>query len=345
LKSLSKIASVLVTFGVAAALGSGLRLHAYAASAYTLTAAENGMQLKTPDGKVVFEYVTKKPENIGLTSPSAAYFHPVNTPSGETVTNVAPNDHPHHRGIFFGFLDSEFRTPVDFSKAPPNHATRAFSVQRGDFWAWGLYAPREGRVIQNRDVKLVSADAEHAQLEIHNDWLIDNKKLLEETDEVVATERDGVYVLDLTYRFAPLVPYVLNQTAFGGFVVQGQKYGDSYFSNASGKVDLPSPHYSYPDGDWPSEAWYDYTIQLKSDGKTVGFAVLDHPLNPPTRWHNTLWMLNPCITTFGTVTIQPDSPLILRYRIVVHDGPPPTEVLQKLSQEWRGTKANPFTSQ
>jgi hypothetical protein len=56
-------------------------------------------------------------------------------------------------------------------------------------------------------------------------------------------------------------------------------------------------------------------------------------------------MLNPCITTFGTMTIQPDSPLILRYRVVVHDGPPPTEVLQKLSQEWRGTKGSPFTSQ
>jgi Methane oxygenase PmoA len=275
LKSKSRIASVLITFAGAAALANGLCLRAFAASAYTLTAVENGMQLKAPDGKVVFEYVTRKPENIGLTSPSAAYFHPVNTPAGETVTNVAPNDHPHHRGIFFGFLDSEFRTPVDFSKAPPNHATRAFSVQRGDFWAWGLYAPRENRVIQNRDIKLVSADAEHAQVEIHNDWLIENKKLLEETDEVRVSERDGVYVLDLAYRFAPLVPYVLNQTAFGGFVVQGQKYGDSYFSNASGKVDLPSPHYSYPDGDWPSEAWYDYTIQLKSDGKTVGFAVFD----------------------------------------------------------------------
>ena len=152
--------SVLITFAAAAALANGLCLHAYAASVYTLTATENGMQPKAPDGKVVFEYVTKKPENIGLTSPSAAYFHPVNTPSGETVTNVAPNDHPHHRGIFFGFLDSEFRTPVDFSKAPPGHATRAFSVQRGDFWAWGLYAPREGRVIQNRDVKLVSADCQ-----------------------------------------------------------------------------------------------------------------------------------------------------------------------------------------
>ena len=29
----------------------------------------------------------------------------------------------------------------------------------------------------------------------------------------------------------------------------------------------------------------------------------------------------------------PDDPLILRYRVVVHDGPPPTEVLQKHSEE------------
>ena len=28
------------------------------------------------DGRVVFEYLTKKPENSGMTSPSAACFHP-----------------------------------------------------------------------------------------------------------------------------------------------------------------------------------------------------------------------------------------------------------------------------
>lgn len=317
-----------------------LPAQSYAASAYTLVPEQYGMQLKSPDGRVVFEYVTKKPDNIGLTSPSAAYFNPVNTPSGERVTNVAPDDHPHHRGIFFGFLNSEFHTLSDHS--PSSQALRTFNVQRADYWAWGLYAPREGRVIQNRDLKLTSADDKHAQLEIHNDWLIDGKKMLDETDEVSVAERDGVYVIDLSYRFAPLVEYVLSQTAFGGFVVQAQKYGDSYYSAPYGKTQFRSPHYSNPDLDWPSEAWYDYTIKLKSDGKTVGVAVLDHPSNPPTRWHNVLWMLQPCITTFGTVTIEPDAPLILRYRVVVHDGPTPTDVLQKLSLEWRGKRSVGF---
>jgi hypothetical protein len=316
---------------------------AQGSSTYTLTPVESGMQLKGPDGHVILTYVTKRPENIGLTSPSASYFDPLNTPAGERVTNAAPDDHPHHRGVFFAFLDSEFHTPVDFSKSKGNHPLRAFSVQRADFWSWGLYAPREGRVIQNRDVKLITADDRHAQLEIHNDWLLDNKKMAEETDEVTVTERDGVYVIDLAYRLTPLVDYVLPLQSFGGFAVQAQKYGDWYYSAAYGKVTLPPPTYSYPDSDWPSEPWYDYTIRLKSDGKTVGVAVLDHPLNPPTRWQNTVWMLNPCITSFGTTTIHPDSPLVLRYRVVVHDGPPPVDVLQKLSVEWRGMQSDPFS--
>jgi Methane oxygenase PmoA len=316
-------------------------LPAHAASTYTLVPAQYGMQLKTPDGRVIFEYVTKKPENIGLTSPSAAYFDPVNTPSGERVTNTAPDDHPHHRGIFLGFLDSEFHQPTGTYNAPPNHRVHDFDVHRADFWSWGFYAPRDGRVIQNRDIKLVSADSKHAQIEIHNDWLIENHKWLAETDEVTATQKEGVFVIDIYYKLAPVVDYVLNEASFGGFAVQAQKNGDWYYSTASGKVNLPPPTYDIPDSDWPSEPWYDYTIHLKSDGKVVGIAVLDHPLNPPTRWQNTVWLLNPCITSFGPKTIHPDEPLMLRYRIVVHDGPSPTEVLQKLSEEWRGMQSVP----
>src|SRR5437764_1875229 len=142
-----------------------------AASAYTLTPVEYGMQLRTPDGRVVFEYLTKKPENIGLTSPSAACFHPVNTPSGERITSIAPNDHPHHRGIFFGWHDGAFFEPPARPNPSPTAAMRSATVRRADFWGWGVYAPRENRVVQNRDIKLITADAAHAELAIHNDLL------------------------------------------------------------------------------------------------------------------------------------------------------------------------------
>lgn len=338
--------STIFTATAAVVLTCGLALpgHASAEQSYTLVPVQGGMNLLAPDGNVVWEYVTVKPENIGLTAPSAAYFDPVNTPSGVRVTNVAPNDHPHHRGIFFGFMNSEFHVPNDYSKDPPTHPVRGYTVRRGDFWAWGEYAPREGRIIQNKDVTLISSDAHHAQIEIHNDWLIDNHKMLSETDEVMVTEVDHVYVLDFYYRFAPLYDYELLQTAFGGFAFQAQKYGESYYSTASGKVTLPDPHYSYPLSDLPSEPWYDFTIKLASNSKTVGAAVIDHPLNPPTLWHNAryLWMLNPCITALQPLTIHPDAPMTLRYRVVVHDGPPPTDLIQKLSEQWRGMNEDPF---
>ena len=142
-----------------------LSSQAYAASEYTLAPVQYGMQLKAPGGQVVFEYMTRKPEGMGITSPSVACFHPVNTPSGERITNIAPNDHPHHRGIWFGFMDSEFQVPNDYSKAAWTHPVHGFTVERGDFWAWGVYAPREGRLIQTRDIKLVNADANHARIE------------------------------------------------------------------------------------------------------------------------------------------------------------------------------------
>jgi len=320
------------------------RVQAFPDNSFSLAPSHNGYEVRTPEGRVVFDYETQKPTNIGLTAPSASYFHPVETPSGETVTNVAPDDHPHHRGIFLGFLDSEFHIPVHQSLNSSDLPGGTFDIQRADYWAWGFFAPREDRVIKNDDVHLIHADSKHAELEIHNDWLIEGKKMLEETDRVNVSERDGVYVIDLAYRLAPLFDYVIHQTAFGGFAVQGMKYGDSYYSAPWGKVALTPPYYSNPESDWPSEPWYDYTVRLKSDGKTVGVAVLDHPLNPPTRWHNTVWLLNPCISSYRPVTIHPGAPLILRYRVVVHDGPAPTKLLQELSEEWEGMQGDPFAA-
>ena len=137
-----------------------------AVAAYTLIPVTNGMQLKAPDGRVVLEYLTKKPairrpsasNMFRLTSPSAACFHPVNTPSGERLTALAPNDHPHHRGIYMAWHDAEFRQALDPTRATATSPLVGWNITRADFWGWGDYAPRDGRVIENREVRLVSAD-------------------------------------------------------------------------------------------------------------------------------------------------------------------------------------------
>jgi len=307
-----------------------------APSAYALEPETYGMVLRAPDGRTIFQYMTVKPKETNLAANSVCCFHPLTSPLGIRVTDLAPGDHHHHRGVFLAWHSMEFREKADFSAFGPTGPTRGFNINRGDFWGWGQFAPTAGRVIQNRKIEPVALDAEHAELRIENDWMIGDALLMDEDTAVSVRERDGVYVMDLDYGLKPRADLILNHTAFGGFCVRARNDGESYYRSPAGKVDLPDPHYSVPELNWPAQPWYDYTIALK-EGKTVGVAVIEHPANPPSTWHNPryVWMVNPCIVAAGPVTVKAGEPLRLRYRLVVHDGETPVDLIEKLSQEWR----------
>lgn len=304
--------------------------------AYTLSPARYAMQLKTPDGRTVFEYMTKKPPKTNLKANSVCCFHPLNTPSGERVTDLAPGDHHHHRGVFLAWHTMEFREVADFSAFGKTGPTHGWNIRRGDFWGWGQYAPTDGVVITNRSVQLTGASELTAELEMENQWTIGDRTMMDEKTSVKVREREGVYVVDLDYRLTPAADMVLNHTAFGGFCVRARNDGDSYYANPRGKVTLPDPHYSVPELNWPSADWYDFTIKLDS-GKTVGCAVVEHPGNPPSTWHNPryVWMINPCIVANGRIEVKGGTVFPLRYRLIVHDGPAPKELLNKLASEYR----------
>jgi hypothetical protein len=306
------------------------------AASYTLVPDEYGMTLKSPAGRAVFTYMTRKPPQSNLAANSTCCFHPLNTPAGERVTDLAPGDHHHHRGVFLAWHTVQFNEKADFTAFGPLGPTRGFNINRGDFWGWGQFAPTQGRVITNRAIQLQAAGEPGARVEIRNDWLINDKVMLEEQTTAAVREHAGVYVLDLDYQLTPRTELVLNHTAFGGFCVRARNDGDSYYSNAKGKILLPDPHYSVPELNWPSSEWYDYTINLKS-GKTIGVTVMDHPKNPRSTWHNPryVWMVNPCIVARKPVTLPGGAPFHLRYRLVVHDGPAPAALLKSLGQEWK----------
>jgi hypothetical protein len=284
---------------------------------FALASDPHGKVLKTPDGRPVFRYMTKRPPECKLTANSLCCFHPIYTPSGQEVTALAPNDHRHHRGAFLAWYLME-------------------GAKKADFWGWGKFAPTKGRVIENRSVELVAADGQRAELRIRNDWVAEGEAMAQEELRVAARRHETVYVIDLTYRLTPTVETKLAQSAFGGFCVRFRKDGKCSFSGPNGEVKLPNPHYLKPKTCWPAADWYDYSITL-ADGKTVGLAVIDHPKNPRTAWHNNrgVWMLNPCITAPGPITMKKGEPLVLRYRLVPHDGPTPAQLLGSLATEWR----------
>ena len=59
------------------------------APGYVLVPETDGQSLRGPDGRVAFTYLTRKPAGSNLKANSACCFHPLNTPSGERLTDHA----------------------------------------------------------------------------------------------------------------------------------------------------------------------------------------------------------------------------------------------------------------
>jgi hypothetical protein len=275
----------------------------------------DAIALKNAAGHEVLRYQTKGGAEKSLSVESACYFHPLATPAGVTVTEVAPDDHRHHRGIFLAFVEMH-------------------GEKDADFWGWGEHAPKDGRVIVNRSV--VAGQDKNPVFVARNDWIADGKVMINETLTATLTQPDSrANQLDLKYTLTPTGDIVLSRWAFSGFCVRTRKDAELTAICPKGEVKLPNPSHLQPESDWPSEAWYAYELRSK-DNTTFGVAVIDHPKNPPALWHNhrDVRMLNPSIVAPGEVKLRADVPMVLRYRVIAYDGRTPSEELDRLASEF-----------
>ena len=289
----------------------------------TVDARADAVSVSAGD-RPVLRYQLRKPADVQLPVDSGSYFHPVMTPAGVVVTDVAPKDHPHHRGIFLAWVEMHGKKDADF-------------------WGWGEHAPIKDRRVISRGVEPVSTrDPSRAAFRARSDWMAEGETIVRE--ELSATVRAdsaaSANVIDLTYTLTPTADLTLARWAFSGFCVRTLGPGDAPQLKAfgpQGEVTLPNPSHLKPESDWPAAPWYDYTLTLK-DGKGVGVALIDHPKNPPSLWHNhrDVRMLNPCIVAPDKVMLKANEPLVLRYRVVAHDGPAQPRQLDRLAAEWRG---------
>lgn len=285
-----------------------------AAGEVGIQAGDDAVVVRKGGGEVL-RYWRKKPADSQSTSPSACYFHPLTTPSGETVTDVAPDDHLHHRGVFLAWLE------VRSDKGA------------GDFWGWGKHAPLENRLIANADIEDLAAAPDGASFRALNEWRAEGDVLLRESLRTTARFGKEAHVYDFDYTFASDEQVVLGQFAFCGFSVRARKDGAIAAYDPAGPVLLPAPSHLKPETDWPDRPWYAFEIRLES-GKTIGVAVINHPGNPPTLWHNVgkIGLLNPCIVAPGPVRLASKDGLRLRYRVVCFDGSVPTGELDRAAE-------------
>lgn len=269
-------------------------------------------------GKPVLVYQLERPADSKLPVDSACYFHPVTTPSGTVVTDVAPKDHPHHRGIFLAWVEMHGKKDADF-------------------WGWGEHAPTKDRRIAHASTAATRASLEGAGMDVRNEWLAEGEPLVHEalTASVRPDPAAKAYVIDLTYTLTPTADLTLSRWAFSGFCVRANGASQVTAYSPAGAVELPNPSHVKPESDWPAAPWYGYTLKF-DDGKVAGVAVIDHPQNPPSLWHNhrDIRMLNPCIVAPAEVKLKANGPLVLRYRVIAHDGVTPVAELDRLAKEW-----------
>ena len=249
----------------------------------------------------------------------SCFTYPIQTPSGVNVTDMSPMDHPHHRGVFCGWIQVDGEKP-------------------GDWWGWGAKAPKDGRAVVNQSVQLSDVNGD-ARVRAVNSWKADGTTVLNERLTLTARQVGRSNILDYDYEFTTPTdkPVVIAQHPFGGFCYRAKPRGELKVTDPKGAVTHPDAVSDRLDRDWPSSHWYDLTY-VQPDGEVNGVAVLDHPQNPPTTWHvvRGLHMLNPCIAAPGAVTLQPGKPLRLRYRLVAHDGDAASAHLEQRFTEWAG---------
>lgn len=281
--------------------------------AYTVDKAADAVVVKQGDREAL-RYQLVKPEGSTLTASSACYFHPLTTPKGVVVTDVAPADHKHHRGIFLAWVELHGKKDADF-------------------WGWGQYAPVKDRVIVNKAVT-GQKGGDTAAFVVENEWKAEGEVLVAEQLQVGLRTEGAASILDLVYTLKVDADLRLPKWAFSGFCARLRKDGKAVIEGPEGEAKLAAPHHMKPETDWPAEPWYAYRITLL-DGAELGAAVVDHPGNPRTLWHNgmAMRMLNPCIVAPAELVIKAGEPLTLRYTVVAWDGPLPKALLDALAKK------------
>src|SRR6266850_50423 len=207
------------------------------------------LMIRTPTGQPVLTYNLRPPTNSGLVVSSGDYFHPLLTPRGAVVTDFAPSDHRHHRGLFLAWVEMH-------------------GAKGADFWGWGEHAPIKNRRIVTRPIFDLDTYSPDASFVAVSDWMAEETMLVEENLQATVRATENANTLDLVYTLMPASDIILARWAFSGFCLRVRKDAELVFYSPVGRVNLPNPSHLKPESDWPDAPWYACTLKLK-DGKTI----------------------------------------------------------------------------
>lgn len=245
----------------------------------------NGRLALTDEGKPVLTYHHGPGREC-------CYLHPIHTPSGIVLTDDAPADHLHHRGLYWAWPEVES------------------GGAKADLWILKGGSHRFLRVVRQASGKRAALTAEHA-------WIVGGREAARDTMELTVHPSEGgrrVFELVLTVK-ATGGPMKIAGTSdknkgYGGLTMRFAPREQTVIRSAEGAV--------AQDEDHGKHKWAE--LEAKFGGRRAGMRIESDAANPghPNEWILRYYgLLGENYPGTSTITIDPARPLRLKYRITV----------------------------
>jgi len=281
----------------------------------TMEKDKQGLLLLEKGENVLF--YQEEPKNIDGKFERRHYIHPLWGVDGTILTEDFPDDHLHHRGIFWTW-----------------HQVWIGDKRIGDPWA---IVDFEQDVTE---VEFISDKYGKGILNIEVDWLSEQWKpegkkvpyIRENTIVTVHPKRKNFRRIDFEIQLLALEDNLSiggseDNKGYSGFSVRMKLPDDVIFEGVNGEVEpvvtaIESPGYMNVYG------------SINQNGKKEGIVIIDHPDNPgyPQPWilRKKNSMQNIAFPGRETVKISIEEPLILKYSLMVYSGKFKTKLHKEL---------------
>jgi len=271
---------------------------------------ERGQLILTEGDSPVFTYNFggQLAEGVDEKYRRSGYIHPLYDLDGHVLTDDFPQDHPHHRGVFWAWPETR--------------------VRGEDVQTW-LPSPLRQRFVRWIDR---TADDNGATLAVENEWILhDREKVAREIVRLqMQPATENARVIDVSISVEAIdQPVEIFGKRYGGLTIRlAPKMKSAQWTTDKGVVT----------GDQRQErfAWVD----VSSPGGLAVFAPPDHRDFPPR------WLLRSSYgavicnhwPTKKPFTLQPGKPLTLNYRIYLHRGDAQAGHVQEAYKQYAGQK-------
>jgi len=242
------------------------------------------------------------------------YIHPLYGPHGEVLTRDWPIDHPHHRGIYWAWPEV------------------MFGEEMGD-----LHALQRVFARPVATPKLTSGPV-YARVRAESEWRWEDRIPIAREVAILTIYRASGEgrLIDLEFRITALKDGVTvarrGTSHYGGLNIRLAPVTEQSIAT---HTDPPSAA--------PRMAWAELHGTFEGSAAPAGLVVFQHAGNPeyPGDWVQfpEINWFQPTFPTAGTrYPLRQDVPLVLRYRLWVHDGPPAASAA--CTEHWRAYHAD-----